>query len=116
MQECDRPKSEIFKFINSELPPDLEKHLSECEDCGNTYVVARFHQNSAKPAKFTLRLRIVYSKSDVDKLKSIVDKSGGIWEGSHQVKCLNYKNQYTGQFKFACLYHFDRDIDMEVLS
>jgi hypothetical protein len=116
MQECDRPKSEIFKFINSELPLDLEKHLSECEDCGNTYVLACYNRDSDKSARFTLRLQTVYSKSDVEKLKSIVDRSGGVWEGAHQVKFLNYKNQYTGQFKFACLYHFDRDIDMEVSS
>lgn len=65
--------------------------------------------------EFTLRLKTLHHKEDVDKLESIVKRVGGIWEGAYPVKFLNYWNECTGT-QFACLYHLDRDIEMEVLT
>ena len=64
--------------------------------------------------QFTPRMFIVYRHADIEKFKNLVHKEGGVWDNSYAIKFLNVWNKHIGT-QYACIYHFESDLDMEVL-
>jgi len=64
---------------------------------------------------------VVYSEADIEKFKNLVNKEGAVWDNSHMIKFLNSQNKPIGcdfeewLARYACIYHFDRDLYIEVL-